>query len=376
MLEALDAFEAHPEDKSAAARSIGIDRNTFTNRLQKAQALGREGLMRRLAYETPDPAIADSMKAVGTSLVPKLAWAKTRSEDGTSYSVLLKPQEMPEETLDRIREAFEGMAPAAPVIPPEKVAVDLCNVIPLYDVHWGMHAWGAETGGDDYDLKHAEADMKRAFEGVLQLIPQGDTAVLLIGGDFYHADDNTAQTPASKHSLDVDGRMHKVIETSIAVLSYVIQRLLERHMNVMVRVLRGNHDEHSHLVLKFALDQRYREEPRVTVDKSPRDLFMFQWGRVGVFGHHGDKGKPVDFVLKLADVCPFWTATPHRHAYTGHFHRMEAQRIGGLAWERLDAFAPPDSYGSTWAGRRVLKADTYHKRYGRVLTAFDPIERT
>lgn len=375
MLEALDAFEEHGT-QAGAARALGINRLTYVHRLEKAQGLGRDALLRRQAYETPDPAIAESMAAVGTNLIPRLAWAKTKSEDGTSFSVLLKPQEMPDDVLNRIREAFEGMQPAQPVIPPERVAEDLCNVFPLFDVHWGMHSWGQETGADDYDLKLAEADMMRAFEGVLQLVPTGDTAVLLVGGDFYHADDNSAQTPASKHNLDVDGRMHKVIETSIAIMAYVVQRLLERHKNVLIRVLRGNHDEHSHLVLKFSLDQRYREEPRVTVDKSPRDLFMFQWGRSAIFGQHGDKQKPVDLVLKLADVCPFWTATPHRFAYTGHKHKMQAERIGGVWWERLDPFCPPDSYGATWVSRRALKADTYHKHTGRVLTAFDPIERT
>ena len=357
-------YEAYQRlgSKRAVAREFGVDDKTVRDLIAKY-----EGKL--------DPAISASMKAVGTQMVPTLAWAKVPAKDDEpGYSVLLKPQ-FNDNTLERIRDAFEGMEAAAPVLPPERVSEDLCNVFPLFDVHWGMHAWGQETGSDDYDLKLAEADMMRAFEGVLQLVPSGDTAVLLIGGDFYHADDNSAQTPASKHNLDVDGRMHKVIETSIAIMAYVIQRLLERHRNVVIRVLRGNHDEHSHLVLKFSLDQRYREEPRVTVEKAPRDLFMFQWGRCAIFGQHGDKQKPVDLVLKLADVCPFWTDAPHRFAYTGHKHKMQAERIGGVWWERLDPFCPPDSYGATWVSRRALKADTYHKHTGRVLTAFDPIER-
>jgi hypothetical protein len=69
---------------------------------QAAEALGisRAGLRDRLdrAKRNIDPAIQASMTAVGTGLVPALAWAKTKFEDGTSYSVLLKPaaEDLPE----------------------------------------------------------------------------------------------------------------------------------------------------------------------------------------------------------------------------------------------------------------------------------------
>ena len=154
----------------------------------------------------------------------------------------------------------------------------------------------------------------------------------------------------------------------------MIQRVLSKSAKVTVRVLRGNHDEHSHLYLTFALAERFRTAD-VEVIKDPRDLFMFQWGRASIFAHHGDKMKPQDMVMRLADCCPFWSATPHRYAYTGHRHQMAAQRIGGVHWEQLDAFCPPDAYGSTWTGRRAFKAEVFHRQSGRVLSAHDPLER-
>ena len=53
----------------------------------KVLGISRAGLRWRLemAKRDIDPAIRDSMNAVGTGLVPALAWAKTKSEDGTSY---------------------------------------------------------------------------------------------------------------------------------------------------------------------------------------------------------------------------------------------------------------------------------------------------
>jgi hypothetical protein len=354
---AIDAVAAHASQREAA-RALGIDRTSLRDRLKGV-----------------DPAILDSMRAVRTDLVPALAWAKTKAEDGTSYSVLLKPPQMePENIAERIAAAFSGIPAAIPPAPPERAQDDLCTLWPLYDVHLGMHAWGRETGGHDYDLKLAENDLIGAFERLLAMVPFTAHAVLLIGGDFFHADDDTAQTPGHKHQLDVDGRVFKTIDTAIRALDFVIHRVLSKAAKVTVRVLRGNHDVHSHLYLTFALSERFRSCD-VVVEKDPRDLFMFQWGRASIFAHHGDKMKPQEMVMRLADQCPFWSATPHRYAYTGHKHRLAAERIGGVLWEQLDAFCPPDAYGSTWTGRRAFKAEVFHRHSGRVMSAHDPLER-
>ena len=196
-----------------------------------------------------------------------------------------------------IRDAFDGMTPAEPVIAPAQVMADLCSLYPLMDAHIGMHAWGRETGGQDYDLNLAAMDMRRAFAKVLALTPPSEQAILLIGGDYFHQDDSRAETPASKHKLDVDGRNHKVLAVGIAIAAETVERLLQRHGRLIIRVLRGNHDPHSHLVLTFAMVERYRREPRVTVDCDPRDLFMHQWGKCAIFAHHGDKGKPQQMAL-------------------------------------------------------------------------------
>lgn len=365
--EAFEVWQRHRRSRASAAEELGIARTTLDHRL----AVAKE---RQLDL---DPAIRDSMAAVGTSLTPALAWAKTKSEDGTSYSVLLKPDPLPDEALDRIRAAFEGMKPAKPVTPPPQVMADLCTVYPLFDAHFGMLAWGRETGSQDYDIGLAAGDMRHAFAKINALTPASDTAVLLIGGDFFHADDNRAETPASKHKLDVDGRHFKVLREGITIIAEVIETLLAKHHNLRVRVLRGNHDEHAHMVLTFALSERYREEARIEVDVDPRDLFMMQWGKALIAAHHGDKAKPQQLTLYLSDVCPFWSETRHRHMFVGHVHHDAAKDIGPLRWESLRAFTPPDSYaaGMGYGGRRAQQAITFHKEDGLVLRALDPIER-
>lgn len=366
---AVEAWRAHDCRGDRAADAMGINRKTFQYRISLARSKG---------FHLSEGARGIVKAAKLAPVEAKGGWVHSYDDDGkkigaTRWAV---PVDAATEAdiLARITDAFAAIPHAPAVTPAERVQDDLCALWPLYDVHWGMHAWGRETGGQDYDLKLAEDDLIGAFERVLALLPFTAHSVILIGGDFFHADDNTAQTPAHKHKLDVDGRVFKTIDTAIRALDWVIQRVLSKSAKVTVRVLRGNHDEHSHLYLTFALHERFQQAD-VTVIKDPRDLFMFQWGRASIFAHHGDKMKPQDMVMRLADQCPFWTEAPHRYAYTGHRHQMAAQRIGGVHWEQLDAFCPPDAYGSTWTGRRAFKAEVFSRRSGRVLSAHDPLER-
>ena len=365
--EALAAKERYGQDNEAAAASLGLNVNTFRSRVRRAREYGL----------ADDPAIQAAKEAVGTRMTPVLAWAKTKSETGDSYSVLLKPQSFSEDLLDRLGDAFQDIPAAAPIAAPQNSLDDLCTLYPLMDGHIGMQAWGRETGGPDYDLKLAERDMHHAFAKLAILTPRSRKAILLIGGDFFHADDENAETPKSKHKLDVDGRHWKVLDVGVALIAAVIENLAAKHSELLVRVMRGNHDENSHLILNFSLAERYRDNPRVHIEKEPRDLFMMQWGRCMIAAHHGDKAKPERLAMLLSDVCPFWSATRHRHVFTGHVHHDAAKDIGPLRWESLRAFCPPDSYAASmgYGGRRALQSVTFHKNDGIVLRALDPIER-
>lgn len=306
-------------------------------------------------------------------------WIHNYDDEGkkTGTTRWTAPDVDAETIIDQIREAFTGIPPAPVISAPDYTTGNLATVYPLMDVHLGLMAWGKETGGPDYDLKIAQADMHYAFGKILTLTPPSDTAILIIGGDFFHADDTNNQTPAHKHTLDVDGRHFKIADTGVSLLSAVVENLLHKHRSVIVRVLRGNHDEHMHVILTFALSERYRDNERVEVEKDPRDLFMRQWGRCLIAAHHGDKAPPERLTLYLSDVCPYWSETRHRHCFTGHIHKDQAKDIGPLKWESLRAFTPPDSYaaGMGYSGRRAMQALTFDKQDGLVLRAMDPIER-
>lgn len=367
----LDAYHRHGGpgkfgSGAAAAKELGIDSRTLYSTISLARERGF------------DPAVQTAMRATGALAAPTGFWLKTKGQDGEpDVSAYFRAPAMPDDTLQRIREAFEGMEPAAPVEAPERVLSDLLTVYPVMDAHWGMQAWGRETGGPDYDVKLAAQDLRNATAKVLALTPDAEKAVIIIGGDFFHNDNQDNVTFASGHQLDVDSRFFKILETGIAAVKGLVEAALAKHRSVTVRVLRGNHDPHSHMVLTFALAERYREEPRVEVDTSPRDLFMLQHGRCLIAAHHGDKAPPERLTLYLSDVCPYWSETRHRYCLTGHIHKDQARDVGPLRWRSLRAFCPPDAYaaGMGYTSRRAMQALTFDARDGLVLEANDPIER-
>ena len=352
MAETLAAFERHGS-VSAAAEALGLARSTFRNRLARAQL---------------DPAIADSMAAIGTNMVPALAWAKTKSKDGTSYSVLLKPQASEEGALDAIRAAFAGLDAAPPVSAPRHADADLLTLYPLADVHIGMMAWGRETG-EDYSTALACARVRDWVGQCVASAPPAETAVILGVGDLLHADDQRNVTPQSKHQLDVDTRYFKTVDVTISALAACVDLALQKHKRVILRILPGNHDTHSHLAVLFALAERYRENKRVEVQKLPGEFWAYEWGKVMLAAHHGDKAKAQQMVLFLADEYPeLWGRTRHRFLFTGHLHHHKAQDIGGVQWEQLRAVTARDAYAAShaYSARAQMQAITYHKDRGEV----------
>lgn len=342
------------------AAAMGLTERQVKSRLEAARR-----------WIESDPSAQFAAKSSGANVMPHSYWVK---RDGVSAYFQTPKEDDAVSLIDRVSEAFKDI-PAYVAQETEFTASDLCTVYPLMDLHMGMYAWSDETGGDDYDLQHAANDIKRTFTSLDKLTPVGGQAVLILGGDTLHANDMRAETPKSKHKLDVDGRHYKVLDESIRAISWIIEHLAARHDKVTVRVLAGNHDPESHLVLTFALAERYRDINRIVIEKSPLDLFMFRWGNSLIAAHHGDKSPPQRLAMMLADTCTFWSEVRHRHILTGHIHHESAKDFPGIKWESLRAFCPPDAYGAGFAPRRAMTAMVFDSVKGRVLVASDPIGR-
>lgn len=316
-----------------------------------------------------DPAILAAMAAAGTEMVPTLAWAKTKSEDGTAYSVLLRPKaEDAQSAAELVRQAFEDLEPTVAL--PDLAETDdrLMTLYPLADVHLGMQAWGREVG-QAYDTNIALRRLREGMAKCLASAPASAIAVVLNAGDFTHANDDDAVTPQSKHSLDVDTRHWKTMEAAVQVTVDLIEMALTKHQTVVYRALRGNHDPATPPVLTFALKQRYRDEPRVVIEDDPSDFWVMQHGTTMLACHHGDKAKPERLVLDMADRwAKMWGETRHRFYFTGHKHHHQSQDIGGVKWEQLRAITSKDAYASShsYSARSEMVAMTFDLDAGEV----------
>jgi hypothetical protein len=331
-----------------------------------ALGLNESSVRRRLR----DAAVTAGMDAVGTGIVPAGMWVKTKAgEDGVSHSLYIRPQqEATEDVLARIRAAFEGMEPAAPVAPPEHVLEDFLTCYPVADAHIGLMAWGKETGSS-YDTNIAADRIRDWVAQCVAASPASETAIIMDVGDFTHANDDTYQTPRSKHVLDVDTRMFRTLDIGIAALSGAVESALTKHRTVHVVILPGNHDSSIYLAVMFALAERYRNEPRVTVHKKPGEFYLHEFGRVMIAAHHGDKSKADRMVHFIADeFAEAWGRTKHRYLFTGHLHSHKSQDIGGMKWEQLRAVTERDAYAVShaYSARAQLQAITYHRTRGEV----------
>lgn len=357
--EAIDIWEACGRSVAKAVEMSGLPRGTYRSRLEKAKKLGMH----------LDPAVKDSMAAVGTGMVPALVWAKTKNPDGTSYSTLLKPEkDGVEDIADRIRAALEGLAPAPAVPAPQHADDSLLTLYPIADAHLGMMAWGAETG-EAYDTRIGADRLVSWIGQAVASSPQSETAIILDVGDLNHADDQTNMTPRSKHVLDVDTRHFRTLEMTIAALGTSIELAKAKHKTVIVRILPGNHNPTSYIAIMFALVERYRNDPRVEVQKVPGEFFAHEFGQCLIAAHHGDKAKAERMVMYLADeYAALWGRTKHRFLWTGHLHNHKSQDIGGVQWEQLRAITARDAYASSHAyvARSQLQAITYHRDLGEV----------
>ena len=137
-----------------------------------------------------------------------------------------------------VEELRETAPRAEPARPPLDTADDTLAVYPIGDPHMGMFAW-REEGGEDFDLKIATRDMRRAVDVLMDATPASNTAVVLPLGDFLHGDNSNNATPKSGNSLDVDTRYAKVLRAGARLMLDVVHTALRRHHQVIVRMVQG-----------------------------------------------------------------------------------------------------------------------------------------
>lgn len=322
-----------------------------------------------------DPSAQAAATAAGANVTPHSYWIKT---DGVSAYFQAPKDDDVGDLIERVAEAFQSVPAYAPG-PVDMVDSGILTVWPLYDLHAGMLADSAETRGDDYDLTLFKSDLLSAVGRLNSRVPSGGHALMIFGGDTLHTNDYTNKTPRHGHDLDADSRFEKITDIAIEAICHAIEEVASRNARVSVVVLRGNHDESSHIVLKAALKQRYRDATRiqfpVVLGAARSDIFWTQHGNTMIAAHHGDKMKPQTLAMICADQCGFWSNTRHRVILTGHRHHLRVEDMPGVSHYTMRAFAPADAYGANFGGVRGLQAMVFDDKQGLTAQFHDSVWR-
>jgi hypothetical protein len=171
--------------------------------------------------------------------------------------------------------------------------------------------------------------------------------------------------------LQVDGRYQKVVGVALRLMTRTVGAALRRHEHVTIRILPGNHDEHTSVAIAYFLLAWYRNEPRVKVDVDPSLFFWFRFGRVLLGATHGHTVKLAQMPSIMAHRrAEDWGATKFRYCLGFHLHHSAkiATEGEGVICEVFQAPIPQDAwhFGSGFLSGRSLQAITYHREFGEI----------
>jgi hypothetical protein len=277
-----------------------------------------------------------------------------------------RQEQMIREAIAALSQEVKGLAPITPA--PRAVRDDLLCVVPVGDPHFGLYVWAQECG-QDFDTDIARRLAIAAADRLMASVPHCAVGILLLLGDITHANDQTNQTPAHKHQLDVDTRFVRVIGIAIETWRHIILRMLERNGRVVGKLLPGNHDPQAVWALAYTLSAYFANEPRVEIDLGPSKFWYFPFGQVLIGATHGDTVKPDKLPgIMAADRPAEWGAARHRYWYTGHIHSKNAMEFPGVVWESFRTLAPQDAYAASHGYRsgRDMVAIIHHRQHGEI----------
>lgn len=349
---------------SEAARQLDINRETLQHRVNRAR--------NKVARGTLDPELStrvpEGHKVKGVSTLYRedgtigLQWVKTDIDQS-------KVEDAFKTAIQDLCDNLKGKAPQ--IERPKYTDADVLTVVPMGDPHFGLLSWKPETG-EDFDTGKAEEMTFGAVDMLTDMTPASGTAMLLNLGDYFHADDSTNRTPRGQNVLDVDGRFQKVASIGFRAMVRCIERLLEKHGEVIVRNNPGNHDPHQAQMLNIAVGAYFHSEPRVLVDPSPSSFYYYRFGKTLIGSTHGDGAKLADLPLIMAnDVPRDWADADFRVWHVGHFHhnqRLGHKDLTGCEVETHRTLAAGDAWHKHQGYRAIrdMKAISYHREYGEI----------
>lgn len=257
--------------------------------------------------------------------------SRTRPVQTQQYIVRLKLKRLFTKSIQQAHQAlFERMAKIAPSFPPiykqaAKVKGDYLAVMGLFDVHFGKHCWGKETG-KDYDVDIAVKIFDNAVSDMMESVRSKKIGRWLvpIGNDYFHMD-NSRNTTYAGTPQDVDGRYAKVIEAGSMGFVNAIKRMAQT-APVDVVLVQGNHDPTTSYHLAHFTWAYFHLCDSVNVDYGPSPRKYYSWGANLIGLTHGNEEKIHELPNLMASEKPEeWldSRKGSREWLIGHWHQSK-----------------------------------------------------
>jgi hypothetical protein len=165
-------------------------------------------------------------------------------------------------------------------------------------------------------------------------------------GDFTHYENFKAETEASGHRLDADGRFPKMIKVYSRVMRWIVDKALTKAQHVDVIVNQGNHSRTNDIWMAELLRVAYGHTGRVNVLNNDNVFIGYRMGNTLVMIHHSDKCRPARLAACMTtDFRQDYGETEFHYIDIGHIHhKMVAKEHPGVIIESFNNLAAPDKY--------------------------------
>ena len=350
----LKLWHENGKNYSTVANIVGKDESTIRRQVKTA-----------LAWDNASDGQKEALATTGLDISQaKHGWRiivdpVTGSRDSVFWKKEADSAEDPVNLAEALIASLRKIPPYKRIQSPSNLPGQLCNFIPLADLH---------VGGEYGDPKYLDV-VYEALDRLIGGLPKAKKAVLMDMGDLLDANDHHGLTPAAGNNVDVIRENHlKNTIDAVNIMSTAIVRLTETHEEVEVHLLRGNHDETSYIGVMVALHYRFKDNPQITIVLTDDNFRVIPWGTCAVFPHHGDKTKWESLKNVFADQFPDdWARAKHwRFIWTAHVHNDRQREMIGAMGEHFRTL----SLGTNWAqmkglfSRGGIQCVTLHKKWG------------
>ena len=354
-----------------AAKILGKNESTIRNKIKRLEKLGK------VPWGSPAP--SPNHIAVKSSTVQYNSKGEVIQEWRRQFPTI----ELMEDVVNGLCNQAKGRAKVSKSKPNKKTRDDILFEIDLFDAHVGMYADETETLDSNYNCDIAAERMVEATEALASRANNPSKCVLVFGGDMLHVDNRSNQTPASGHSLDADGRYHRIVNYIIAACTRCVDIAARIAPEVEIVVLEGNHSAHSELWLGHVLKAYYSNCDNVEIKTTPNPRKHLIWGDNLLLWAHGDKiAAPKWSMIIAAEFAREWGVTKYRHLKCGHVHHKKTiapvivDEQSGLVVEYLEALCATDAWhaGAGFVGsQKGASAFEYSKTEGLLTRHFKTV---